>query len=267
MLNYDFKILHSNEFEWFTRDLLQASEGLRIESFADGRDGGIDLRFAFNTNQTCIVQCKRYKNWKDLLGTLKKEVPKVRKLNPQRYILSTSVDLTAANKEEIKDLFTPYIKDTAKDILGKSDLNNLLGIYPDIEKQYYKLWLGSANILELIIHKSIINWSDFEQEVIQSEIGKYVMNDSFIMALKTIIENHYVIISGIPGIGKTTLARILVYYFLAHGYDEFIYVVDDLDKACELYDKDKKQVFFFDDFLGSNSFVPQGRQGKPGKGE
>ena len=257
MLNYDFKILHSNEFECFTRDLLQASEHLRIESFAEGRDGGIDLRFAYDSTKQCIVQCKRYKDWNELKNSLKKEVAKVKNLNPDRYIISTSVDLTAKNKDEIKELFTPYIKDTANDILGQSDLNNLLGQHREIERQYYKLWLGSTNVLESILHKNVVNWSDFELDTIKSEISKYVQNDSFTKAQMILQAYRYVIISGIPGIGKTTLARMLVFYYLANDYEEFVYIVDDLDKACELYDKNKKQVFFFDDFLGSNFFVQQ----------
>ena len=255
MLNYDFNILSPSEFECFTRDLLQASEKIRIGSFADGRDGGIDLSFAYDSTKKCIIQCKRYKqDWSKLKSNLNKEVSKVKTLNPDRYILATSVDLTAANKDEIKSMFAPYIKDTTTDILGKADLNNLLGQYPEIEKQYYKLWLGSTNVLDTIVHKNVINWSEFELDEIKSEIAKYVPNESFNKAQKILSENRYVIISGIPGIGKTTLARMLVYNFLAYEYEEFIYVVDDLDNASKVYDKNKKQVFFFDDFLGSNFF-------------
>ena len=255
MQDYDFNILSPSEFECFTRDLLQASEKIRIESFADGRDGGIDLRFAYDSTKKCIIQCKRYKqDWNKLKSTLNKEVAKVKTLNPDRYILATTIDLTAANKDEIKSMFAPYIKDTTTDILGKADLNNLLGQYPEIEKQYYKLWLGSTNVLDTIVHKNVINWSEFELDEIKSEIAKYVPNESFNKAQKILSENRYVIISGIPGIGKTTLARMLVYNFLAYEYEEFIYVVDDLDNASKVYDKNKKQVFFFDDFLGSNFF-------------
>lgn len=50
----------------------------------------------------------------------------------------------------------------------------------------------------------------------------------------------------------------LVYHFLAQDHDEFVYVVDDLDNASKVYDENKKQVFFFDDFLGSNTFIRQG---------
>ena len=51
MLDYDFKILQPSEFECFSRDLLQAREGIFIESFADGRDKGIDLRFAYSKDK------------------------------------------------------------------------------------------------------------------------------------------------------------------------------------------------------------------------
>lgn len=78
MLNYDFRLLQPSEFECFSRDLLQARENILIESFADGRDKGIDLRFAYSKDKICIVQCKRYKDWKELKGKLKGEVEKVK---------------------------------------------------------------------------------------------------------------------------------------------------------------------------------------------
>lgn len=63
MCNYDFEILQYNEFENLTRDLLQKEFDIFVESFKDGKDGGIDLRFGINEKSKCIVQVKRYKNW------------------------------------------------------------------------------------------------------------------------------------------------------------------------------------------------------------
>ena len=99
MCNYDFEILHYNEFENLTRDLLQAKFGIYIESFKDGKDGGIDLRFGIAKQQKCIVQVKKYKTYTSLQSQLSKESVKVKKLNPARYILSTSAPLSPANKE------------------------------------------------------------------------------------------------------------------------------------------------------------------------
>ena len=255
MLDYDFKILQPSEFECFSRDLLQAREDIFIESFADGRDKGIDLRFAYSKDKTCIVQCKRYKEWKELKGKLKEEVEKVKRLSPQRYILTTSVDLTVKQKDEVLAMFNPFIL-SGMDVLGKKDLNNLLEKNPEIEKNYHKLWLASTIVLNTIINRATLNWSSFELEKIEKDIRLYVENESLNKALDVLKENHYVVISGIPGIGKTTLARMLVYTMLARGYEEFVYV-DDMDTAAKMFSKEKRQIFFFDDFLGANSFVQQ----------
>ena len=177
MTDYDFRILQPSEFECFSRDLLQAREKIFIESFADGKDKGIDLRFAFNKAKTCVVQCKRYKDWAELKGRLKKEIEKVQKLNPKRYILTTSVDLTVAQKEEIVKLFAPYILANT-DVLGRKDLNNLLEQYPTIEKNYHKLWLASTNVLNTIVNSATLNWSAFELEKIEKDIRLYVENES-----------------------------------------------------------------------------------------
>jgi deoxyadenosine/deoxycytidine kinase len=255
MIDYDFRILQPSEFECFSRDLLQAREEIFIESFADGRDKGIDLRFAYSMNKTCIVQCKRYKDWKELKGKLKDEVEKVKRLGPQRYILTTSVDLTVSQKDEVVTIFSPYIQNSS-DVLGRKDLNNLLEQHPEIEKNYHKLWLASTNVLNTIINRATMNWAEFELEKIEKDIKLYVENESLNRALDILKENRYVVISGIPGIGKTTLARMLVYTMLANGYEEFVYV-DDIDTAAKMFIKEKRQIFFFDDFLGSNSFVQQ----------
>lgn len=250
MADYDFKILQPSEFECLSRDLIQARDGVFIESFTAGKDGGIDFRYALSKDKTAIIQVKRYENFASLMSALKKEVEKVKDLKPQRYYISTSVGLTPNNKEKIKDLFADVSLST-EDILGRDDLNNLLGLYTDIEKKYYKLWLSSTNVLESILHKRIENWAAFEMDRIKSDIHQYVINNSFDDALSILTEYKYVIISGIPGIGKTTLARMLVYELLAKGMEEFIFIPSDIDDAVEMFKEDKKQIFFFDDFLGS----------------
>ena len=123
MLNYDFhNLLSAFEFECFSRDLINAHEGLGLANFAEGRDGGIDLRYSQSGGRSVIVQAKRYKNYSDLIKVLRKEVEKLRRLNPQRYMITTTVDLTPANKQEIISLFTPYIHNE-HDIWAKQDFN------------------------------------------------------------------------------------------------------------------------------------------------
>ncbi len=256
MLDYDFLILSPNEFEKLSRDILQKKLSTHIESFTSGRDAGIDLRYATDKKGTSIIQAKRLKDYATLLSNLKKEVSKVRKVNPKCYIITTSVGLTPKNKDEIVSLFDPFIKSTS-DIYGRDDINNLLGIYQDVERKYYKLWLSSTNILGKILHSKIYNQSSFEINEIKDQAKLFVQNDSFNRALKILKQNHYVIISGIPGIGKTTLARTLVLYLLKTEFDEFVYLADSINEGYEIFDDEKRQIFFFDDFLGRVRFEAQ----------
>ena len=181
MQNYDFLILSPPEFEDLTRDLLQKELNVFIESFTDGSDGGIDLRFAKLKREKAIIQCKRYKAFNSLIQNLKKEVDNVKKLKPSRYIISTSVGLTPKRKEKILKLFNPFILNT-EDIIGKDDLNNLIGKHESIELKYTKLWLSSVNVLNKILHSKIYNQSQFEIDKIHSIVKLYVQNDSFFEA-------------------------------------------------------------------------------------
>lgn len=269
MLNYNFRdLLSSYEFECFSRDLLNAHEDLNLANFAEGRDGGIDLRYTSNNAKTIIVQAKRYKDYQELKPVLKKEVGKVRYLKPNRYIITTSVDLTAANKGEIMDWFQPYIKNE-NDIIAKQDLNKLLGLHPEVERQYYKLWLASSNVLTGILNKNIVNWTLFEEHAIKETVKTYVMNNSFDEALQRLITNHYVVISGEPGIGKTTLARVLIMHLLSDkftnqkestNYEEFYCTNNNIEDLVRVYQPGKRQVFFYDDFLGQIS-LEEGEKG------
>ena len=250
MTNYNFLNLSPFDFEELTRDILQKHFNIYLESFTTGRDGGIDLRYSKEKNNNLIVQCKRYDNYNSLKLNLKEEYQKVKTLNPQKFILSTSVGCTPRNKDEIIKIFDGYIKEPS-DIFGKNDLNNLLEQYPEIEKSHFKLWLSSTNILHKLIHNDIINRSEFEEEKIRKEINIYVQNDSFIEAINILNDHNYVLISGIPGIGKTILARILIYNYLEKDF-ELVEVSSDIDEAEKLYDRGKKQLFYYDDFLGRN---------------
>lgn len=250
MPNYDFLNLSPFDFEELTRDLLQKHYNIYFESFTTGKDKGIDLRYSKDSNNDLIVQCKRYNNYNSLKSDLKKEYEKVKTLKPQKYILSTSVGLTPSNKDEIIIIFKGYIKSTS-DIFSKDDLNNLLGQFSEIEEKHFKLWLSSISVLQKLLSNDIISRSEFEKEKIRREINIYVQNKSYGEAVTILNEYNYVLISGIPGIGKTTLARILIYNYLLKDF-ELVVISSDINEAESLYEKGKKQLFYYDDFLGKN---------------
>lgn len=71
---YDFKELDNKEFELITRDLLQEEFGINFQTFAKGKDQGIDCLHSIDNNYEIVVQCKHYanSNFSVLFNKLKK---------------------------------------------------------------------------------------------------------------------------------------------------------------------------------------------------
>jgi hypothetical protein len=210
--NYDFKSLSPADFEELSQDLLQEELAIRMEKFSAGRDKGIDLRYAPSRDRALIVQCKHYarSGFAALMRTIAAdELPKIQRLAPRRYILTTSVELTPHRKDELFDLLTPYCVSPG-DIFGCEDLNNLLGKHSRIETKHHKLWLTSQAVLQKVLHHASFLQTQFERDAIARRLALYVETPAFDRAAKILKEHNYCIISGIPGIGKTTLAEILI---------------------------------------------------------
>lgn len=252
MGKYDFSVLSPDEFELFCKDLLEVDRNIKLEHFKSGKDGGIDLRYAPNIDENLIVQCKRYADFKPLKQCLKKEVKKVELLNPTptRYIIMTTVRLNPDEKNIIKDIFGEYIK-SSSDIIGGDELQSMLVNNEKVERKHYKLWLASTNVLQSIVNNDILNQSSFDEEEIKEKIKIYVPNQYFLEALKELSDNRVIILSGSPGVGKTTFGDMLSLHFLAKGYS-FISLSENISSADKIYTSGIKQIFYYDDFLGRN---------------
>jgi hypothetical protein len=255
MPSYDFRALSPYDFEGLVRDLLQQELTVTLETFAVGRDGGTDLRYSRDRKRTLIVQCKHFVNsgFRKLVAHLKKEASKVLRLQPFRYIVATSVSLTPGNKLDIARQFLPF-RVAEADIFGADDLNNLLGKFPEIERQIFKLWLTSTAVLEKLLHNDIYVRTQGLVETLGRRAKIYVQNASFRHAWSMLQKNNVCIITGIPGVGKTMLADMLLVAFVDHGYEPIL-MSSDVGEGDKVFKTDSKQIFYYDDFLGQASLA------------
>jgi hypothetical protein len=186
------------------------------------------------------------------------ELPKLNNLKPRRYLLTTSVPLTPKRKDDIVAVLAPHLL-SADDVYGRDDLNNLLGKYEMIERKTIKLWLFSLPLLEEVLRAAVRNISKSELVRIRESAKLYVQNESFDQAVGILNRYNFCIIAGMPGIGKTILAEMLVLHYSRAGY-EVIKVSHDIAEAWDLKGVDAKRLFYYDDFLGQSSLTEKLRK-------
>lgn len=230
MTTYNFQRLSPADFEDLAHDLLQEKLQKSLEIFSDGKDKGIDLRYSsVKGSNDIIIQCKRIEKWSDLIKSLKIEAKKVSKLKPKRYMIVTSNNLSPDRKDKIYKLFKPFIL-SKSDIIGERELVAMLRKFSHILKKHFKLWLSDIAILEGIIHSGTENYSDITKDKINADLKVYVMNKSFDEAMQLLKDRSSCVISGTPGIGKTTLAHMLIYKYLSKGY-ELVSITKDIGEG------------------------------------
>lgn len=254
MQNYDFSSVNDKDFESLACSLLGRHLSQRIERFKPGKNQGIDGRF-FRNEKMEVIQVKHFarSGYSKFIAELKKEVPKVRKLNPSRYFIAVSLPLSAHNKSEISKLFLGFVKSEC-DIFGSEDLNDILAEHPDVERRFWGLWMTSANVLQRIIHSGVYGRSEFEREGIIRESKLFVETSDFVAAGKLLDDVHSIVITGAPGIGKTTLAKMLILRYINEGY-ELVSVQNGISEAENVFGThSERKMFYFDDFLGRNLY-------------
>jgi hypothetical protein len=134
------------------------------------------------------------------------------------------------------------------DCYGAHEVVSALAVNPDIVRRHLRLWLSSTAVLQSLLNRDLLTRASALIDEVRDTLQTYVPNQSINEARRILDDKNVCIIAGIPGIGKTTLAHVLVAEYLTSNYDIVeIFDIEEIDRA---WDDTIEQLFYFDDFLG-----------------
>lgn len=253
--DYDFRSLSPLDFEHLARDLLNAELGATFETFAVGRDGGIDIRDG-SASTIRIGQCKHRPDLSraQLLKIAAAEVAywADRSVDEYRLIVSAdpSPDAASSVTTALRALPTP-----AQPFLHRGTLNALLVRHQKVERAHFKLWLSSSQVLAAI--SAAPDWARSEAllQRMQDRVRLHVVTAHFSAATAALNEHGSVVLAGAPGAGKSTLAELLVLAASEDGW-AICTVAGSLEAAWRAaQNAEGRTVVYYDDFLGQSGIA------------
>ncbi|MFK0153964.1 restriction endonuclease [Streptomyces sp. NPDC090493] len=254
MDSLDLRKITDFDFEILCKDMLEEALSVPLEIFAPGADAGVDLRRLQPGGQKLIIQCKHWMKTdrSALIRHMEKiELPKIRKLAPDRYILMTTADLTKAAKDRLFEILQPYVK-TPGDIYGLDEVTHEIRKRPEIIRRHIRLWLNDPTLLDAAISRNILWRSQELVDDLPETLRTYAPNANLYAAQHQMEAHHVCILAGPPGIGKTTLAQVLAAHHVKRGY-ELIEISQDVEEVNRVWEENARQFFYYDDFLGQTT--------------
>lgn len=255
---FNYANLNDVEFEELCKDVMQKKLSTSLRVFAKGRDGGIDLTDNVNTH-SIIIQVKHYigSKFANLRTTLKKEIDNVHKWNPTQYYICCGMQLTDGNISDVYEMFSDYMK-SDENIITLKEIDEFLQKPEngDVVRKHYKLWLYASNILNEIYNQEIF----IDCEALLSDIDEgckfFVQTNIYNQCIEHLDKTGLLMITGGPGVGKTTTSKMLVLYYASQGYRVRYTTngdISDIKKSLS-NDKECKEIVLLDDCLGQHYF-------------
>jgi hypothetical protein len=257
-----FDELSDLDFEEFVADLLSEVTKLEFRAGARRRGEGVDLE-ALVDGDRHLVQCqhRRDSSYSQLKAAAQRKAKGLVERSPRlaSYRFATSHQLSHDQRKEIAEILEPWVG-SVENVYDEGDLRRHLKKHHEVERRNVKLWLRSADQLRESLSAASYEHSRTLLEETRRQLPRYVQTESFLRAQQLLEEERVCVIAGPAGVGKTTLARMLLLDGIEAGYQPFEIESGGLHDMWELLELDEKQIFYFDDFLGRTALFESREQ-------
>lgn len=278
MISYRLDDLGWVNFEWMCQSLLKHSIGLSIESWGGhsdfGRDAYCDQNLELDSGITStgpfIFQCKFVQNANAsgansrsaLIKAVKSECANLKNLIAEgkidevsNYVFLTNAPISSLLRTELSECFSEVFKNTSVRLWNGNDICRILDNLPNVRQSFPQL-LGLRDLDELIrssLNRSLEMRSLISLKRAQEWAPSFVPTEVYHEAIQKLKKYHFIMLSGPPEVGKTTLGSMIGLQMVAEGW-EF------LDCRCpdDFYNliAEKPQVFIVDDVFGTTEYRP-----------
>ena len=276
-MNIPTDFLTPTDFEEFSNRISEVLFNKEIIVFGEGKDNGIDGIDNIVT-PSIVIQSKRYQSRTTPASFVKiaiKEIDKIRETSLKfewekkfEYVIVTSVKLNPISRKKIRA--------HAKELMS-SDINIIDGgVLKDLSsnEKYEKIFidfdLKKENLIELLKYHKQECISLESREYFSDFNEKYFVETEVLYKLYDLLNNeHIAILTGGPGVGKTTMCKMIGSLFSAKCDGDYIILernIDEIQKLIDFYNENfrqensKKLFVVFDDFLGRTALETSERQ-------
>jgi hypothetical protein len=276
-VRYELDRLGWLNFEWLIQTWLKVEFGFTVEAWGGTRDLGRDAyaeeSVASTSNGTLlkgpvVFQAKfvaqanaRGSDYKTpLLAACKAEAKAIRRrvdeelwVNPSTYVLLTNCTVTSEDRKAIGDLLSRTTS-ACVHVLGAGDLASTLDLHPEIARSFPQI-LSYQNLLELLSRiqaKDVFERSAAALAGAQEIIPVFVPTEAYDRAWAVIRSKHFVVLSGPPEMGKTSIGWMIAMSQIANGWQAI--ECNSPADVFRVYESKEKQVFIADDAFGRTEF-------------
>jgi hypothetical protein len=175
---------------------------------------------------------------------------------PKWYVLLTNAPVSAPVRGAIEQTVAQVLPECRITTQGADDLCALLDDRPTIRTAFPQL-LGLRDLrepLSSVVAKSVVERSTLSIERAAELSRVFAPTEAYTESLQTLGKYSFIVLTGPPEMGKTTIGRIVALAKLGEGWES--YECRKPDDFFQLYRRSARQVFLADDAFGTTEFRP-----------